>query len=111
MTSQSHELHGFAEYPAICAQCQAEQAGVAADEQAERDERIRSNVAELNEAVTAAASAVAAIRVPLNALTADYDIELVEGSDADDLGHELDIAERALRNAARITERRAAKEG
>lgn len=75
------------------------------------DAQISGGVAALTAAVKTAGACVSTAQGALAFLIGAYDVELVEGPDAGDLAHELGVAERALRNAARIAEHRAGLEG
>jgi hypothetical protein len=108
ITGDTHRFHSHGQYD-HCAGCQAERAQLAAGVAREHDARIDENVAALVTTTGDAYTALGKIRRVIDALTADYDIELVEGSDGDDVKHELGVAERALRNIERIARHRASQ--
>ena len=72
----------------------------------DRDAEVDEAVAELARTISTARNAVSHATVTLTRLRSNqvYDVELAEGGNGADLLHELDVAARALRNAARIAE-------
>lgn len=105
--AEAHRSHAFGEYE-FCPLCRYDKRIEMAGADRARDARIGLRVAALPAALRGAYASVTEAQGVLAGLVEDYDVELVESPDADDLAHELGVAERALRNAGRIAEHRAA---
>ncbi len=91
------EIHG--EALPDCAQC---------EEDRDYDREIRIHVRALLDESAIAAGAIARMGAAMNHLVRLYDIEFTEGSGASDIGHALEEADRQVRFARLVAERRAA---
>jgi hypothetical protein len=104
-------FHGFGQHPDFCPGCRLDLRQAAEQAAREHAAQVARAVKMLLSTLQNAGAAVSAAQGWVAELVEAYDVELVEGPDAGDLAHELGVAERALRNAARIAQHRAAMEG